>query len=259
MRYLPPLGGMLLTSAFFAVCAGCERTPQTPAPPAATAPTTQPSADELATIRRSVQEKQQQNQAMGALPAGHPPIDGSAARQPMPMGMNRPAVTPVNYAAPTAWQKEQPRSNMRSDQYRLPRAEGDAEDGELAVFPGLGGGVDANIDRWKGQFSTPEGQPIPPEAFIRQTLDVNGLKVTFVDIAGRYDPGMMAGGSGGPKQGFRMLGAVVETPEGEVYFKATGPSTTMANQRDAFLEFLKTMKRATSGATTAPAVPAGHP
>ena len=59
---------------------------------------------------------------------------------------------------PEGWVEEEPASSMRLAQYRLP---GDgAGDAVLAVFhfgSNQGGSVDANIDRWYGQFSQPDG------------------------------------------------------------------------------------------------------
>ena len=52
--------------------------------------------------------------------------------------------------------------------------------------------------------------------------------------------------SGGPpateKDNYRMLAAIVETPNGPWYFKALGPAATMDAHRAEFLSFLHTMK-----------------
>jgi len=67
-----------------------------------------------------------------ALPAGHPPIAGMGEKPVMPElpAASKPAVN-LTYAPPDTWQKEPVKSGLRYDQYRLPRIEGDAEDGEL--------------------------------------------------------------------------------------------------------------------------------
>ena len=44
---------------------------------------------------------------------------------------------------------------MRTANYTIPAAAGDARDGEMAVYyfgPGQGGGCEANVRRWLGQF-----------------------------------------------------------------------------------------------------------
>ncbi len=58
------------------------------------------------------------------------------------------------------------------------------------------------------------------------------MAVSTIDVAGTYNgmAGPMSGG-GAPKAGYRMLGAIVEGPGGNVFFKFTGPAKTVtANQ-----------------------------
>jgi len=242
MRLGAVIGGTLV--AFAVVLAGCERgtLPTATSQPAQTAASTQPTADEMANVRELVQNLGQRGSE--ALPAGHPPIGNRPDKPTMPElpTASRPTVT-LKYAAPDTWQKEPPKGPLRVDQYRLPRAPGDPEDAELAVFgSNIGGSVEANVQAWRGQFSLPDGQPIPDEGVVLQTLDVNGLKITVLDIAGRYTPrAMMPGAPPPPKDGYRMLGAIVETPGGPWYFKAIGPAETIGNHREEFIEFLRSM------------------
>lgn len=241
---------VLLASAL-AVAAGlwsgCERSDQ-PASTAQPAPSasasTQPTSDEIANVREVVDRLGQRS--MDALPAGHPPI-GPAADGPLMPDLpptTGPAVKLI-YTAPDTWQQEPVRGPLRVDQYRLPRAPGDAEDAELTVFgSNIGGGVEANVQFWRGQFSLPDGQPIPDVAVVRQTIEVNELTITLVDIAGRFQPRAMMPGAPAPapQDGYRMLGVIVETPGGPWYFKAVGPAETIGRHRAAFVEFLHTMK-----------------
>lgn len=220
---------------------GCERgTPSTPATPA-TAASTQPTADELARVRQFVQETAPRR--TDALPAGHPPINN--APQPAQAPPSRNAGPTLKYTAPASWEQQPVTGSLRVDDYRLPRVEDDSEDGDLAVFgTNIGGGVEANVERWRLQFAAADGQPIPNEAFHRELLEVNGLKITFVEVAGHFSGTMMMPGTGTPpaKKDYRLLGAIVETPAGPWYFKATGPAATMAHHREAFLDFLRSMK-----------------
>lgn len=207
---------------------------------------TQPSEAELASIRDLIVETGPR--AAASLPAGHPPLGEPTTRRTPPGAATPPAAqTALKYAAPREWERQPAARSMRIDQYRLPRAPGDAEDGQLAVFyfgAAGGGGVEANLARWRGQFSTADGQPIPDERFLREKLEVNGLRVTFVDVAGSYDAGMMMPGRSRrpPQENYRMLAAIVETPQGPWFFKAVGPAATMASHREAFVAFLQTME-----------------
>jgi hypothetical protein len=151
----------------------------------------------------------------------------------------------LKWTAPASW-KAQPERPMRAATYTVPRAAGDAEDGECAVFyfgPGQGGGVDANIKRWIGQFDAPAGGPADKLARISKAT-VNGLPVSRIDLAGTYKP---SGGpmmqAGAPKLGYRLIGAIVEGPQGAVFFKFTGPTKTVAAQQTAFEALMKSVSR----------------
>ena len=115
-------------------------------------------------------------------------------------------------------------SAMRVATYAVPAAKG-AETGECAVFffgPGQGGSVDDNVARWGKQF---EGAPTPQ----RSTQTVAGLHVTRAAVAGTYlAPGGPMMQSTGKKADYRLLGAIVEAPDGTVFFKLTGPAATIA-------------------------------
>jgi hypothetical protein len=115
-------------------------------------------------------------------------------------------------------------SAMRVATYDVPAAKA-AEKGECAVFffgPGQGGGVDDNVARWAKQF---EGAPKAE----RTTATVAGLRVTRAAVGGTYlAPGGPMMSSTGKKAGYRLLGAIVEAPAGNVFFKLTGPAATIA-------------------------------
>ena len=129
----------------------------------------------------------------------------------------------IAWKVPARWTAG-PGSAMRVATYAVPAAKG-AEKGECAVFffgPGQGGGVDDNVARWGKQF---EGAPKPE----RSTATVAGLHVTRAAVAGTYlAPGGPMMQSTGKKTGYRLLGAIVEAPGGNVFFKLTGPAATVA-------------------------------
>jgi hypothetical protein len=128
----------------------------------------------------------------------------------------------IKWSVPGAW-SDLPGSSMRVATYKVPGPKG-AEAGEVAVFffgPGRGGSVDANVERWSRQF---EGTPKPE----RSQKRVNGLAITMVRLAGTYlAPGGPMMQSQGKRSDFRLLGVIVEAPEGLVFFKLTGPAATV--------------------------------
>jgi hypothetical protein len=145
----------------------------------------------------------------------------------------------VTWTAPAAWKADAPRQ-MRAATYLVPAAKGDAEGGEVAVFyfgQGQGGAVDANIQRWVGQFVGAK-----PPAQKKEKL--GGFDVTTLELEGTYQSSM--GGPMGPKTdkpGFKLLGAIVEGPQGNVFFKFTGPAKTVDAARADFLKMLKALKK----------------
>ena len=71
-----------------------------------------------------------------------------------------------------------------------------------------------------------DGKPAVAKVTMRT---VRGVKVTVVDSSGTYTGmgGPMAGGAK-PASGYRLLGAIAEGRGGNVFFKLTGPSKTIA-------------------------------
>lgn len=185
----------------------------------------------LATVTAGC-EKKSPEQATGPAGLKPSPAHGTAPAS----GPN--AGGPLRFEAPEGWIAENPTSSMRKAQYRLPRAEGDPEDAELAVFyfQGGGGGVQDNIDRWIGQFTKPDGSPALDAAQVRKKV-VNSTPVTLVEVSGTYEAAMMMAETK-PKPNFRMLGAVVESAKGPWFFKLTGPSRTVAKWEPTFEPFV---------------------
>jgi hypothetical protein len=148
----------------------------------------------------------------------------------------------LTFTAPKDWTVVPSSSSMRVAQYALPRAPGDGEDAELIVyyFGGSGGSVDANLDRWMGQMEQPDGRPSKAAAKTSSST-INGMKVTVLDVAGRYIAETAPGsGTRLNKPGYRMKAAVVETPKGPYFVKLTGPAKTIERWGTAFDAFLKT-------------------
>ena len=150
----------------------------------------------------------------------------------------------IRFQPPPEWIRESPSSSMRKAQYRLPTAQGDPESAELIVFyfEGGGGGVQANIDRWVGQFSLPGGASAR-SASKTSRRESNGIPLTLLDVRGTYNRsvGGPMSGQTEPLPGFRMLAAVAETSAGPYFFKLTGPEKTVEAWEDEFDRFLQTI------------------
>jgi hypothetical protein len=153
-------------------------------------------------------------------------------------GVSAESAAGVQWTAPAGWKAEAARP-MRAATYAIAPAAGDADPAECGVYffgPGQGGSVDANIDRWRSQFTDPNGRTTPAKIDKGQ---LHGLHVTRIDTSGSYS------GMGGPMAaktqtvpGYRLLGAIVEAPGGNIFVKFTGPMKTIAANQQKFEQLL---------------------
>ncbi len=130
-------------------------------------------------------------------------------------------------------------SAMRVATYAVPgtKVAGAAECAVFFFGPGQGGSVDANVERWGRQF---EGTPSP----VRTTETVAGLRVTRAQVSGTYlAPGGPMMQSTGKKPGEKLLGAIVEAPEGNVFFKLTGPTATVTAVKADFDAMIASIRK----------------
>jgi hypothetical protein len=163
-------------------------------------------------------------------------LDGAHARAESAAGLT--------WTAPAGWKTEAPRP-MRAATYTVAPAAGDKLGGEVVINyfgPGQGGGVEANIDRWKSQMQGPDGKPANATVGKRT---VRGIAMTTIDASGAYS------GMGGPMMtsskavpGYRLLGAIIEGPGGSVFVKFTGPANTVAANRQKFEQLLASFDKA---------------
>ncbi len=131
--------------------------------------------------------------------------------------------------APDGWE-ELPPEPMRPANFRA------GSDGEvevyLSVLSGDGGGVAANVNRWREQMGL---DPLEEEAVEDlPTRDVLGQEAVLLDLEGRYE-GM---GSGEALENARLLGAILEQGDNAVFVKMAGPAEAVAEEEEAFSAFL---------------------
>jgi len=92
--------------------------------------------------------------------------------------------------------------------------------------PGGGGGVEANVTRWLGQFAE------KPESKTEE-IDAGGKKITLVTASGTYNDGPPMGAKT-PREGYTLLGAIVPTEDSNVFIKLTGPKDSISKLSDSF-------------------------
>lgn len=151
---------------------------------------------------------------------------------------------------PAGWKSETPSSSMRKAHFILPKAEGDKADAELIVFyfgQAGGGGVQANLERWYGQFKQPDGKDSKEVAKTSKKKSPDGIEITVVDVTGTYvapkQIGNPAAGTYNEKD-YRMLAAIVPAPDGDHFFKLVGPAKTIAKWSKDFDAMIASIKKA---------------
>lgn len=143
----------------------------------------------------------------------------------------------VTIRVPEGWQRVPPSSSMRIAEYAAPGPEG-GEGATLAVFKGNMGTVDANVQRWFGQFTQADGRSSRGKRWEMETEA--GLRATMVDVSGTFRDGMMGGGA--VREGYRMLGAILETGGTTYYLKFTGPGQAVAAHEEGFAGLVRSMR-----------------
>lgn len=169
---------------------------------------------------------------------------------PMSGTVDRGAPPALHWQAPEGWQ-QQTGSSMRVASFAITAPDGRRADMAVTTFPGDVGGDFANVNRWRGQLQlTPIAEAELPAALAQ--LDLPAGHFQQIDIVS--DAPLIDG-----KQKARILGAWLKQPERTWFFKLAGEDTLVASQRDAFLNFLRTVRFDAAGSATAGAVPDNAP
>ena len=168
------------------------------------------------------------------------PIDQNPQSQPASRPDSKPALPKVaakvgalELQVPAEWRSIVVKSPMRKAQWALPAAAG-AADADLTVFHfgAQAGSLEANLNRWKGQF-----EQVPADNAQTSTIPRKDQSpITVLEVAGTY-VAERAPGSGDRfhEKDWRLLAAVVETKDGALYFKLVGPAATVTKWKAAFL------------------------
>jgi hypothetical protein len=140
-------------------------------------------------------------------------------------GLVAESAAALKWADPAGW-TSQGSAPFRVVTYSVPAVPG-SEKAECIVYffgPGQGGSVEANLDRWKGQFS--QNGKTAEAKVARRT--VHGVPVTTIDLTGTYTAtgGQVKEGQGA-LPGYRMLAAIAEGAGGNIFIRFIGPEKTV--------------------------------
>lgn len=173
---------------------------------------------------------------LAPIPGGAEPPVGIDL-QPPPPGSGTGASGMI-WDIPGAWTEEQPSSTVRRAQYHVPGSAGDAECVVFYFGPGQGGDPLSNAQRWAGQFSQPDGSSTL-SAMKTEQHSFAGYNGLWVEVTGTYMNVMVSGDEFPDSE---LLGAIVQGPDANWFFKVTGPRTTVEENRSLFEGMLGSLR-----------------
>lgn len=132
------------------------------------------------------------------------------------------------FAVPDGWKKVTPSSPMRKAQLEIAQGSDKAEVTFFQFGAGQGGSAADNVARWFAQFPGSEAKRET------NTVQAGSVKITFVTTEGTFSSGMPGGGPTTPMSGYALCGAILESPDGDMYIKMTGPEAVVKSATEAF-------------------------
>lgn len=134
---------------------------------------------------------------------------------------------------PDGW-TEKPAAMMRD----INLAFGENGEGEcyVARLPGAGGGLEANVNRWRKQMGAETLSEAEIAALPKKPLF--GQPATFISVDGNFSPGM---GSTEVKENYRLLGLILSSDAGAVFVKMTGPKDLVEKNTEQFEQFISSI------------------
>jgi len=142
----------------------------------------------------------------------------------------------LTFTRPEGWKQVEIQPGMRAAQLEVPGKEG-LKPGEVVFFrfpPGVGGGVQANVDRWLSQFEGPKDKLNSKT----EKVAVGKSEVTYVEAHGTYLQGL-PGGPKTPMPGHALLGAIVESADGNIFIRFTAPKAVADGAKAEFRKLVE--------------------
>lgn len=137
------------------------------------------------------------------------------------------------WEAPPEWERR-PDQQMRVVTYAPKGSTG--TECYITVLGGSGGGVEANLNRWRQQM----GQPLLDAKAIAalETIEVLGREGKMIEITGTTFTDM----GGNKTESAGLLGVVCAVEGALLTIKMTGPADVVANERGRFVAFCRSLR-----------------
>lgn len=136
------------------------------------------------------------------------------------------------FTVPADWEERPLKSPVLLGEFSIPGAGGPSR----LTLSTAGGGIEANLERWRGQFNPGpgDGEPTTSEiTFIGQTGTLIELSGTFADMFG----------GGKPNKNWKMLGVAIPLGGSDFFVKMTGPAEAVTARKAEFIKFIETAKK----------------
>ena len=164
----------------------------------------------------------------------------SSSAGPESSASERPAVP---WTVPAGWE-EKPASGMRVASYGVKRPDGRSVDISVVAMGGGAGGELENVNRWRDQIGL-EPATEADLAGLRSIIPAGNRQVVMYELDGKK--AVLDG-----KYAARTLAAILPAGEMTVFFKITGESALVAEQKPQFLAWLKSVDTGGGGGESAP-------
>jgi len=146
---------------------------------------------------------------------------------------SRPEAVPkLVHKTPEGW-KQVPGSQMR--EINLVFGKDGKGECYLTNLPGAGGGLMANVNRWRKQMGATPLSAEEVSALPKKPLF--GQSATLIDVTGNF--GGMSGVDG--KKNYRLLGLILTNNAGAVFVKMVGPKADVDTNAGKFDEFISSL------------------
>ncbi len=153
-------------------------------------------------------------------------------------------LTGVSFTIPGGWleEKVEPSPMGPKAVFKIPKLDAKLDDGAVRIthFPNMKGKDkdEANIDRWVGQVTKPDGKPLTRSDAKITTTEIGKVRLTIVDLQGSVKMTMRDSA----KPDHRMIAAIVDHPEGPHFVVTAGPAASMEKWAPQIEAFLKSAK-----------------
>ena len=170
-----------------------------------------------------------------------PPPNATATAVPDQSG-NNAAQPQLHWTLPAGWTEVAP-GEMSIASFKVSGPNGAEADVTVVPLPGMAGGDNANVNRWRGQVGLPAATADELQK-LGETVQVGDQSATLYDLAG----------SDNAK---RILGVIQQRNGTTWFFKMMGDAGLVEQQKPQFIAFLKSLTFA--AASQPEALPPGHP